>query len=183
MKVIGYELSSELNGKLYIPLSARTSVLCPSCQSKLVVDYINPDFEMKQTVDLTSTADGFDIISNKFKEFIAREQYHGLLVRHQPKAPGLFALVVQKVAALDTERSGVRFLDWCKHCCQYQSVLAANGTFLKDCSKLLTDGIYRSDICFASADEKCPSLIVAPMTKDKMQKARLRGIHYEPIYQ
>jgi hypothetical protein len=46
----------------------------------------------------------------------------------------------------------------------------------------LSDGYYRTDLLFGSDGGKAPLLIAANVTKEKMQKAKIKGLSFSPVY-
>ncbi len=46
----------------------------------------------------------------------------------------------------------------------------------------LEDGFYRSDLLFASGNEKHPLIFVGIKTKAKLEATNLNGLEFAPVY-
>jgi hypothetical protein len=129
---------------------------------------------------MASTYDGQTIVSMSFKEFCEAEGYPGLNFGEFDRDPYHFHFTVSQQVEFDSERRGTVFEDLCPRCGNYVTVVGATPAFLK-VRDALADGFYRTDILFASGDEKHPIFVIGKETMRKMKAAGFKGIFYKPV--
>ena len=160
--ILGYSLLAQDNGAHFFDDVAE-GVLCPNCGTCLDYSWhpVELCFSKKTaTKDVSYTYDNRLIVSRKFKDFCINQQYPGI--------------------PFDNERRKTRFIGKCELCGGYESIVGAYPTFLR-CTAEIDDGIFRSDLAFASGKEKFPVIIVGPETLRKMKAAKLTGLEFKKI--
>lgn len=178
--ILGYEISvydndSYMTGSWNTFLAEVESIIpkCSSCGYRLDYRFINPHFKLKrQTLDYSSTYDGVDIVSLKFKEFCVRYGYTNLLFGNLPSAPGFYSFSVKQNLLPYNFRLQENL---CIVCGQYESIVGPSLN-IDLINKPLEDGFYQSDLWFASGNEKSPVIIVAPSTKVNLDKENIKGL-------
>ncbi len=179
-KIIAYDVIGEDNGANYY-IDAPRDVFCTDCGSVVDRGYTPRTLHLDKCVyDLSSTYDGHDITSQKFKDFCQRWKIPDLNFVKVNEAPSLYELRPRLILAVDVERSGVEFEDRCQTCGQYESVTGPPAPYLKDLREPIETGVFRTDIEFGGL-KKGPSLIVGIKTKELMENEKLRGLVSFPV--
>ena len=156
--------------------------VCPKCGYRTDFFYINSHFRAsRRTYDLSSTYDGYTIVSRKFKEFCQRRGYEKLDFKGFEADPDFFALMSATIVEFDSDRSKPRFEDYCDACGNYESIVGPSPIYLKDISTPLADSFYRTDLLFASGNEKHPLIIIGPDTKAAILCEGFKNIDFEEI--
>ena len=168
---------------------------CPVCGYRTNFFATNPDYVpkarfkpvyapelaiTKQTA-MASTYDGQVIVTRLFKEFCQAQGYEGLEFRGFCRDPEHFHFVATRQVQFDTKRSGTRFEKQCPRCGNYESIVPAQPAIIK-VPESVADAILRTDLLFASGDEKNPVIIVGHETARKIKSAGFRGISFGPVY-
>lgn len=210
MKIVGYSLRGQDNGtvmfkdteaKPLCPVStafllpeerealydntARDTNMprtCPSCGWRLDFQAHNPKYTLRSTRrDISATYDGQLIVSKRFRDFCVDNNYVDM--QFLPFENDLFHyhMIVDEVVKFDAVRRETKFTNKCDTCGNFQSIIGADPTFLL-VNKPLADKFYRTDILFASGNDKHPLIIVGIETKAKLKAAGLKGIDFSPAY-
>ena len=186
--IIGYSISGEDNDSFMcssadeILENMENLSVCSQCGYRTNYFYINNNFKVSRRVyDLSSTYDGYTIVSRKFKEFCDRKGYKNIEFKELDKDPDFFALIALKVIEYDTDRNNPQYENYCEACSNYESVIGPSPIYLKGITEPLADGFYRTDILFASGNEKSPLIIIGPETKEAILKEGFKGIDFEKI--
>lgn len=181
--ILGYNLLAQDNGAHFFPDDVPDGILCPNCGTCLDYSWHPQElsFSKKKALrDVSYTYDGRLIVSRKFKDFCTNQQYRGIQFHKVFHEPELYYLFPERILPFDSERRKTRFVNKCEICGGYESIVGADPTFLR-CTAAVSDGIFRSDLAFASGKEKFPVVIVGPETYGKMKAARLTGLIIEKI--
>lgn len=129
----------------------------------------------KRKYDISSTYDGVVIVSQRFKSVYEAGGLSGLVFRQLPDDAGFFAIRASKVVEFDAERSKTRFINQCPRCGQFESVVTPYD-YLKEGSEIGEREFVRTDLEFASGDEKHPLLLCAEGAATILTSARLKGL-------
>ncbi len=155
---------------------------CKTCGRKTDKNYINPKYKVrKRKRHLTGTNDGYDIVSTKFRSYCMKQQFKGLNFVPLPADRDFFVLRVSKKFTFDFKRAGTRFLQYCRTCRSYFSIVGGYPVCLKDRQRPIRSGIYRTDLVFGSGHEQCPILIVGIDTAESLIKKFDQENILEPI--
>jgi len=150
--------------------------VCSTCSWRTDFAYTNPAFKIKRKkYDISYTYDGALIASERFRDICHANGYDGLEFRDLPKSSGWFHLHVHAVREFDAVRRRTRFENLCDTCGFYESVVGATPSFLVDSSPLL-DGFCRSDLLFASRNEKHPLIFVGVDTLNTLKESGITGL-------
>ena len=156
--------------------------VCSKCGYRTDFFYINRKFRVSRRVyDLSCTYDGYTIVSRKFKEFCDRKEYKYIEFKEFDKDYDFFALFPVNVVEYDTDRNKPQYENYCESCGNYESVIGPSPIYLKGVTEPLADGFYRTDIMFASGNEKSPLIIIGPETKETILKEGFKNIYFEKI--
>jgi hypothetical protein len=130
----------------------------------------------KKLLDLSGTYDGVDIASAAFKEVYEANHLIGLSFSVLPDDPRYFKLTADIIVAFDSQKRGTQFIDQCPSCGRYKSVIGSTPVFLKEGSVVPENGFARTDLEFASGDEKHPKLLCGLSAGVVLTAANLKGI-------
>ena len=145
------------------------------------LNIIDPNFKVKgKKYNISGTYDGFTIVSELFKKFCETEKYKGLEFLSLPNLPNFYWFKVFNVVEFDINARGTEFLNYNKICKGYEEIIGATPLCLKN--KIpLSDGFYRTDICFGSFEGKSPVYLVGDVTMKKLKIAGFKEIFFEEI--
>ena len=151
---------------------------CPKCGRKLDADYVDPNFRLcKKSMDISSTYDGYTIVSEKFRLFCKSQAISGIEFIGLPMQTEHYRLVVRNIIEIDKTNSvGIRYLYYCDRCRSYAGVFGTGGVRFKGIESPITQGIYRTDLEFAQAHEQCPVIVVGTEVAAAMKSANFKGI-------
>jgi hypothetical protein len=130
----------------------------------------------RRRLDISCTYDGVTVVSEAFKAAYDDATLTGLRYVPLPDDPSFFAIQADATIEFDAERRGTRFLNQCPVCGQYESVVGATPVYLKEGSIIPDRGFVRTDIEFATMDEKHPMLLCGPAAAMALKAAKLKGL-------
>ncbi len=179
--IIGYDITGPDN-RCHIYFEAAGLQRCAKCGFKLEQTYVNPDLRIRpRTYDFSSTYDNCLIVSRRFKEFCVRFGYTEVICHPLPSDKDFYFLEVKNIIPFDVERGNIRFSNYCDECGNFESITPAYPVFLKNVVEPLKDGFYRTDLVFASGDEKEPLIIVGVETYEKLKREKFHGLYFEAV--
>lgn len=179
MNTVGYVLVGHDNDTHMFNEDDPSLERCPTCGYKLDFQAFNPRYRLGKKGkgwDIGSTYDGQVVASKRFKAVCEKSRIPGVSFNSFHDEPDFFHLVATRVVEFDHERAKTRFIKRCAECGNFESIVSP-GTYLK-IKDALPFGFYRSDIVFASGDEKGPLVIVSPDLVDLLKTAKLRGMRF-----
>lgn len=159
-------------------------LMLPSCakyKDVYSINMLDPAFKFKKRKpNISTTWDGFLIVSELFKKFCQEENYSGLQFVTLPAAINFYWLKVHNIKKFDAEARKTQFLDYSEKCKGYGGVYGATPVCLKDKAEL-TDNFYRTDISFGDYEKKSPIYLVGEATKQKLKNAGFKEVYFEKI--
>ncbi len=192
--IVGYILYGHDNGTYMFEPDTDTLQKCSNCGYRLDFSANNPNYQFTEdfqplymdfavTPDnpLSTTNDGQVIVSKVFRDFCLEQRYQGLKFLEFSEDRNHFHFIVLSHVRFNAAASKTRFERLCPVCGNYESVIGSIPAFLKT-AKPLAGGFYRSDLLFASGNEKHPLIIVGIDTKTKLESAGFKGLEFEPAY-
>ncbi len=132
----------------------------------------------KRRYDISGTLDGIEVVSQRFKDVYDSSALIGLKFIRLPDDPNFFQIQAELVVALAP--TGTRFEKQCPVCGIYESVICPSER-LKEGQALPDRGFARSDLEFASCDEKHPLLFCGPATGEVLKNANLKGLYLKEL--
>jgi hypothetical protein len=136
----------------------------------------------RRTLDLSVTYDGIEIASAAFQRVVTVNRLSGLKFVPLPDDPKFFQVIATHLVPVDARKSGVEYDKQCRKCGRYESVTLGGGDLvLGPRARIPARGFVRTDLEFASLDEKCPMFLCGLNAGEILQKARLRGLVLEPL--
>jgi hypothetical protein len=128
----------------------------------------------KRRYDISVTYDGIDVASKRFKEIYESNALVGFKFIRLPDDPDFYQIQAELVVALDP--IGSRFEKQCPVCGIYESVICPSEKLLE--GQTIPDRAFaRSDLEFASNDEKHPLLFCGPAAGEVLKNANLKGLY------
>jgi len=158
---------------------------CDKYSDIYTINRVSPSFKLKTQKPISTTHDHFTIVSEDFKNFCLNENYTGLEFVNLPSAPGFYWFKIHNTILLNPEDKGIRFINFNSDCNGYEEIIGATPAYLKIEEKI-SDGFFRSDICFGSYETKTPLKIIGIETMEKLKKKGFKGIYgseIKPIYE
>src|SRR6266446_13227 len=179
MNIVGYKIGGQDNDT-HMFRDDSSLRKCEGCGYRLDFSATNPQYCLnKCSDDISATYDGQTIVSRAFKDFCERNEYQGIKFAVFENDPNHFHLVVLREVKFDAERRKTRFENLCPQCGNYESIVGAKPAYLL-ISEPLDSGFYRSDLLFASGNEKHPLTLIGNETKAKLEAAKLKGLEFSP---
>jgi len=148
---------------------------CDKYSDNYTINRIDPNIKIRTKKDISTTYDNFTIVSKQFKEFCEDRRYKGLEFVVLPSSPGFYWLKIHNIIELDPEDKGIRFINYNEKCKGYEEIIGATPVYLKK-KEIISDGFFRSDLCFGSFQNKSPIKIIGIETMEKIKKAGFKGI-------
>jgi ribosomal protein S14 len=130
----------------------------------------------KRRYDISVTYDGVDVVSTRFRTLYEEHELSGLEFRQLPDDPSFFAIHATRTVEFDAERRQTRFENKCSECGHYKSVIGATPVFLKEGSGIGDREFVRTDLEFASGDEKSPMLLCGEVAAHVLREAGFKGL-------
>jgi hypothetical protein len=147
--------------------------------SKWDEDISNVMIPRRLKLDVSASYDGVDVVSPRFRELYERAGMSGL--EFIPLTNDFWSVRALAVVVFDARRRGTRFENQCEACGQYESVIGSSPAYLVGGSEVPDMGFARTDLEFASEDEKSPVLICGDAAAEVLRDANLRGLELEPV--
>lgn len=145
------------------------------------LNILNPVFKTKVFKHaISSTYDGFVIVSEIFKQFCESGKYNGLEFVPLYNKAGFYWFKVHNIVEFDSKQRGTEFLNYSSSCNGFEEIIGATPACLV-AKTPLTDGFFRTDICFGSYAGKSPLNLVGEVTKAKLIRAGFNEIYFEEI--
>lgn len=130
--------------------------------------------------DVGTSYDGVQIFSRRTKTVYEQAKMTGL--KFIPLAhPELFAVQATTIVHYDSVRRGTQFEKLCNVCGRYRSIIGANPVYLKPGTSVSALGFARTDLEFASGDEKSPLLICGDEAATILRAAKLKGLELRKV--
>jgi hypothetical protein len=130
-------------------------------------------------LDIGYSYDGVVVVSNKFKVLYEQSGMTGL--QFTALSHNLHAIRATEIILYDAIRRGTQFENKCDTCGQYESVVGATPAYFKPGSSVPPLGFARSDIEFATKDEKKPLLICGDDAGALLKGAKLKGLDLQKV--
>lgn len=134
----------------------------------------------KRRLDISCTFDGVSIVSQRFKDVVESNALIGLEFTRLPDDGDFYSIQATHIVHVDPEKSMTRFVEQCPTCGIYESVVGPY-TVLREGETIPECGFARTDLEFASGDEKHPQLLCGQEVADVLLSANLKGVDLIPF--
>ena len=181
--VVGYTVTGRDNGTVMFQENDPNLRRCPACGFRTDFFAHNPLYRQvrKRRSDLLFTYDNIPIVSQAFRSFCLDHGYANIDFLEFEDDPAHFHLQVNNILPFNAKKRETRFIDYCPVCENYKSVIGATPAYL-EIRAPLEEGLYRSDLLFASGNGKGPLLIVGRQTRVSMEAVGLKGLLFEEAF-
>ncbi len=165
-----YHWRIALNGALH-------PAICQKCGRKTDPNFVNPDFNLrKKKMDISSTYDGYTIVSERFREFCVSQKLTNVEFVSLPSQVGHYWLRPHIILEIDCTKSlDIKFLYYCDSCKAYAGVFGPMGLRFVGIESIIPYGLYRSDIEFAQSHEQSCLKIVSPELAASIKSQKFKG--------
>lgn len=183
LQAVGYEFAAHDGG--YDPFEYWESVPmkgihCPECYSPLDHEMISTRVSVRGRSDVFF-ADRHVLVTERFREFCLRNGYDDVEFPCVDKRRPLFELRPTRILDVDVERSEPIICEFCMRCGNFQCYLYGRGLYLRDVTKPLPDGFYRTDLIFGCRAGKHPMIIIGPETREKIVAQRFSRLYISAL--
>lgn len=157
--------------------------LCPVCGNTLKqIPNINYKVKKKRG-SLLTTYDGYEIVSEKFREFCLINKYPDLLFVPLMNSPGFYFFSSQRIYKIDAVRREVQFINKRECCGSYDEIIGASPAYKYPLFEMDTDDfICRTQYLFGTKDRKGPVFVVGLQTVVKMKEFGLKDLYFRDVY-
>lgn len=129
----------------------------------------------KRHYDISSTYDGITVVSERFMSAYEEASLNGLAFRQLPDDAEFFSINATRTVEFDAERSQTRFINECPQCKHFQSVVTPY-EYLKTGNQIGDREFVRTDLEFASDDEKQSMILCGEAAAKSLKQAKLKGL-------
>lgn len=151
--------------------------VCPVCGYKTDLYFVNPSFRVKRKAyDLSSTYDGYDIASLRFKEACQRLKLKGIEFLPIPSDSEFFVLKPTAITPFDSASRKTRFESLCTACGFYKAVAGATPAYLLSEPESDLSG---TDVVFGSGNSRCRMLIATERARKLLTAEKLTGLEFK----
>ena len=179
--ILGYGISGRDNDSYLFPEGWGKTVCEVLDYIENRENYLNTNFKVKRAnLNLSYTYDSALIVSQKFRDFCLRNDYKGLEFHPLKKQTNLYLFKTKNIIEFDSKRRGTQFEEYQEDCKMYNSIAGATPIYLKS-EKIISDGIYRTDIRFGGGYEQSPFIIIGVETFKKMKLEKMKDIDFIKI--
>lgn len=155
-------------------------VHCPLCFSQLDYKAVSSHVAVR-SVSGVVYAEGHIIADVRFREFCIDEGYDDLEFLPINGGKALFELRPTRILNVDLVRSEPILGEICIRCGNFAMCLLGRGLFLRDVTKPLEDGFYRTDLVYGNRSGKAPIVCVGMETARKITAAGFKRIYFRPF--
>lgn len=157
---------------------------CPACGYRTEFIVHNPKYALGRkgrNSDISATYDGQLIVSKKFRDICVSAGVRNVIFDEFENEPNFFHLNVTEILRFNPDCAKTRFIKKCSVCGNFESVVGIKpACFFVDGP--VPFGIYRSDVAFASGNEKHPLIVISFEIFDIFNQAGLKGLAFAAAY-
>jgi hypothetical protein len=129
-----------------------------------LIDVHLPSYRIKQKkYHLSGSYDGFNVVSQKFKDVYDASKWQGLVFYPIPKNKDFYLIECTEIVIINQTERPVEFEGKCSECHQYIGIYGSVPPYINDpeIQKMKSDTFYRSDIEFGYDFEQRYSLFAS----------------------
>ncbi|WP_196141203.1 hypothetical protein [Aliikangiella sp. G2MR2-5] len=156
---------------------------CPECNElldKWNEDLSNTKISKRLKADISCSYDGVTVVSSRFKDVCEANELTGL--NFYQLNNDYYWILPDSVIRFDSGRKGLIFEEKCSECNNYESVVGASPVVLLE-SSIRKGNFAKTDLEFASNDEKHPLIICDEKAYSVLSKSDLKGLLITKIEQ
>jgi len=152
---------------------------CGQLTAKWKESLVGLKVHKRRKADISATYDGVTVVSHRFKQICEQNKLTGAVFIPLPSDPAFFRITSLKIVKFDPVPAETEFENLCPTCGQYESVTGVTPITLRRRSVVPDMGFARTDLEFASNDEKHPLILCGVSAGKILKEARLRGLEFE----
>ncbi len=161
---------------------APDDLFCPNCGTLLKPGVYVPKKVGGRAIKsgFSHSGDGIVYASQDAKNVMDRHATGNFDFVQVNDKPVKYAFFFHDSVAFDAQRTGTRFVDKCRRCGNFESIVGVTPGFLKPNQEIGPFSVCRTDLVFASGREKDPLLIVGEELA-KILMTRFPKLHFEEL--
>jgi len=181
--MIGYRLDGHDNGShaFYDRPDVRRCAACGELLDKWNESLTRLRVRGRRKFDISATYDGVLVVSHRFRGACEANALTGLEFTSLPRDPDFSAINSPDVVQFDAERAHTQFINRCSTCGRYKEVIGPDPVSLKPGNTIPDRGFVRTDLEFASGDEKHPLILCGTTTGQILKQSGLKGLELQAI--
>ena len=183
MKVVGNSLTGQENSSYAIPgfFDEKSKVRCVECGSLNSPFYFDSELQLKKrNLDYSSSYEGAEIVSDKFRKFCISNNFRNLLFTPINSINGFyFFQVLGQMVEVDTDKSQLTFGEICSACGFNKEIFGGIELFIRN--KILS-GFYTTDIYWRTHFLFRPHFIIDLETTKILKSQKFKGLYFKKVY-
>lgn len=176
--ILAYEIIPYDGGAHFFE-DKRMPVLCPSCTSLIVKDFLPTNVKPQKKWDICSSYDNRAIVNERFKAWCDGQGFGGIGFRKVNANPAYFVFEPTTVLRLDPRCA--RFSEKCPDCGNFRFGKRLGPLRLLEVSSPIMHGFFRTDLEYGSGREQSPCIIVGIETMQLLKRERFRLFDIKPV--
>ena len=143
-------------------------VTCNTCNlilnKRTLIESHLPKYKIKRKkYHLSGSYDGFNVVSQSFKELYESSNWQGFVFYDIPKSKGFYLVECTEIVILNETERPIEFDDKCDECSQYMGVYGSFPPYINEIEiqKMKPNTFYRSNLEFATDFGKCYSIFAS----------------------
>jgi hypothetical protein len=156
--------------------------ICPICHNTLGHIPNQSVVIHNRNWDLSTTYDGYWIISEKFYDFCKEGNYKNLRIIPLSNSKGLYYFEPMDIFGLDYELYGTKYINKRDCCGSYDEIIKPPVIKAKDFNIESNDFIMKSGTLFGPHEKKIFTIIIGNETAKKMKAYGIKNIYFKKIY-
>lgn len=155
-------------------------VTCPTCKlilnkRSLIEKHLSTYKIKRKKYHLSSSYDGFNVVSQEFKDLYENSDWQGLVFYSIPKSKGFYLIECFQQVVINRTKRPIEFENKCNECGLYMGIYGSVPPYIDVdvIQKLKSNTFYRSDLEFGYDFEQGYSLFASQEITDKLIEYKL----------
>ena len=155
-------------------------VTCPTCKlilnkRSLIEKHLSTYKIKRKKYHLSSSYDGFNVVSQEFKDLYENSDWQGLMFYSIPKSKGFYLIECFQQVVINRTKRPIEFENKCNECGLYMGIYGSVPPYIDVdvIQKLKLNTFYRSDLEFGYDFEQGYSLFACQEITDKLIEYKL----------
>ena len=149
---------------------------CSECGCLLDPYYRSLEIDFKSKFDFSTTYDGVNIVSKRFKDYIQSEGYDNVIFFPVNNNNNFFYFhVLNEIIILDKEKTGIKYDKKCNACNYPEEIIGGIEIFIKQ-KEPLSDGFYTTDLYWRTHYLYGPKILIGQKTYEKLKVQKFKGL-------
>ena len=155
-------------------------VTCPTCKlilnkRSLIEKHLSTYKIKRKKYHLSSSYDGFNVVSQEFKDLYENSDWQGLVFYSIPKSKGFYLIECFQQVVINRTKRPIEFENKCNECGLYMGIYGSVPPYIDVdvIQKLKSNTFYRSDLEFGYDFEQGYSLFASQEITEKLIEHKL----------